>query len=496
MNTTKVNLLTFLGIAITIIVMGFSGVHHAVNNIREHFIEIQLESNRRTAETISRLLDEELSSGGNPGTLIENFQTAIEGSQSEAGYICMFDKYEGNLILHPDREIVGMSIASEQLRFFNKTSSTDELLIDAVLTDKEEFGILSMSEPYRSELAYMVPVHGTNWKISVHENLDKSEALLYKLRIVAYSAFLVLSLIISLIATWIVRKLATQHEREMTLKNRALSETNNRLIELNERIEQQKGIISDHAQNLESEVNKRTMELKNAHAKLGELEKAKSDFLSIISHELRTPLNGIIGFSHVLEEEVHNPEQIEFVQHIKESGEKLLKFAETALMVTQLSVKRHLVDIKPLDLKSLLNELLADFGTLLKQRQIQFNIKTEREEAFITGERRLVKQCLNNIVENAIKFSPDKGSIHLDLEESEDGKFCELTIVDEGEGFSDEAYLRQFDLFGADKVMNHTEGYGLGLAAAQLIMRSHSGNISISNRSEGGAMVKLGFPVS
>lgn len=494
MNAKKINLLTFLGISATIIVLGFSGVHHAVNNIRAHYIEVQLESNRRTAETISRILDRELASGGDPAMLIANFQSAIDGSHSHAGYLCMFDQDEGTLIFHPDREIVGMSIDSEHLRFYNKAASADELLIDAVSTDKAEYGILSMHEPHRSELAYMMPVHGTNWKVSVHENLDKSEALLHKLRMFAFGSFLVLSLIISFIATWIVRKIASRYEKQMAEKNLALEDSNSHLVALNERIEGQKVIISNHAQNLESEVEKRTRELKDAHAKLGELEKAKSDFLSIISHELRTPLNGIIGFSHVLEEEVHNPEQIEFVQHIKTSGEKLLKFAETALLVTQLSEKKHMFELKKLEFKPLLDELLDDLGALPKQ--IQLKLESAHEGAFIKGEKKLVKQCVHNIIENAIRYSPVRGIISLSLAESDDGNYCELTIEDEGEGFSEEAYLRQFDLFGADKVMNHTEGYGLGLAAAHLIMRSHSGNISIGNAPEGGAVVKLGFPAA
>jgi two-component system sensor histidine kinase/response regulator len=491
MKKNRLNIRTFLSISITIMVLGFIGVNFSVEKIRQQYLEIQLESNHRTAQTIAKLFDEKLGSGIKKEELIKSFQSAIEGSNSDEGYLCMFDQKDGVLLCHPDTSAIGMSINSDKMKFLNLNGMHNELLFDAVSTTKEEYGILSFSEPARSEIAYMVPVPGTTWKISVHENLDKAEKLLTQLRLVAFSGFIFLSLFISLIATWAVRKISRMHEKEIELKNRELEQNNNELINLNHQIENQHAIISKHAENLEYEVKKRTAELESIYSKLADLEKSKSDFLAIISHELRTPLNGIIGFSNILEQELENEDHLEFVTGIRISGDRLLKFSETALLVTQLKVQSSKMEFHPIAIRDTILEVLKSFDEVVQDKHLKIIFEIQPESGTLFGVVDLIKQCFRNIFENAMRHAPENGLISINSFQ-EAGHIC-VTIHDNGKGFSDEALLRQFDLFGADDISHHSEGYGLGLVAARLIMLSHSGDIQIDNQADGGALVTLKF---
>jgi len=491
MKKNRLNIRTFLSISITMMVLGFIGVNYSVGKIRQQYLEIQLESNHRTAQTIAKLFDEKLGSGIKKEELIKSFQSAIEGSHSDEGYLCMFDQNDGVLLCHPDTSTIGMSINSEKMKFLNLNGMHNELLFDAVSTTKEEYGILNFSEPARSEIAYMVPVPGTTWKISVHENLDKAEKLLTQLRLVAFSGFIFLSLLISLIATWAVRKISRMHEKEIELKNRELEQNNNKLINLNHQIENQHAIISKHAENLEYEVKKRTAELESIYSKLADLEKSKSDFLAIISHELRTPLNGIIGFSNILEQELENEDHLEFVTGIRISGDRLLKFSETALLVTQLKVQSNQMEFHPIPIRDTILEVLKTFDEVVQDKHLKIIFEIQPESEILFGVVVLIKQCFRNIFENAMRHAPENGLISINSFQ-ETGHIC-VTIHDNGKGFSDEALLRQFDLFGADDISHHSEGYGLGLVAARLIMLSHSGDIQIANQADGGALVTLKF---
>lgn len=491
MEKNRLNIRTFLSISLTIMVFGFIGVNYSVKKIRQQYLEIQLDSNHRTAQTIAKLFEEKLGSGIKKEELIKSFQLAIEGSQSDEGYLCMFDQKDGVLLCHPDTSAIGMSINSDKMKFLNLNGMQNELLFDAVSTTREEYGILSFSEPARSEIAYMVPVPGTTWKISVHENLDKAEKMLKQLRLVAFSGFIFLSLFISLIATWVVRKISSMHEKEIELKNSELEQNNNKLIDLNHQIENQHAIISKHAEDLEYEVKKRTAELESIYSKLADLEKSKSDFLTIISHELRTPLNGIIGFSNILEQELENTDHLEFVTGIKISGNRLLKFSETALLVTQLKVQSKQIEFHPIAIRDTILEVLKTFDEIVHDKHLKIIFEIQPKSDTIFGVLVLIKQCFRNIFENAIRHVPENGLISINSYQ-ETGQIC-VTILDNGKGFSDEALLRQFDLFGADEILHHSEGYGLGLVAARLIMLSHSGDIQIGNQVDGGALVTLKF---
>ena len=98
---------------------------------------------------------------------------------------------------------------------------------------------------------------------------------------------------------------------------------------------------------LEQKVQKRTAELSAANKKLLTLDKAKSDFLNIISHEIRTPLNGIQGLTDLLTDSMDKKQQLNYIESLKDASDRLVKFSETALLITSLSTKRQIIKTLP-----------------------------------------------------------------------------------------------------------------------------------------------------
>ncbi len=480
----RLYLWTFFAISAAILIIGFLGVSYSVNNIKEKYIQQQLESNKRTAEVVSKILSDKLASGISEKEVLASFQKAIAGSQVNEGYLCMFDTKKSVLVCHPDSASIGKKIDGPQYQFQNLRDDRNELFTKAVISEKQEAGVLTIEQPSRSEITYMVPVPGTHWKVSVHENLDKIEANLADLRARAYTGFVALALVISVISSIISRRINASYEKKIEAQKEELHENYETQKALNEKIEKQKETIEGYAQNLEEKVKDRTRELENANAKLADLDKAKTDFLGIISHELRTPLNGIIGFSDILEQELNEEEHREFVQNIKQSGHRLIKFSETAMLITELSSNYMELSFEKVKPKDLFEEVREEFEESLNEKNITFTKEEKSPAGEISVVPNLVKKCFSNILENAIRHTPKDGEIEVVSYSDEKNQYiCEIT--DSGPGFSEEAMSKLFDFFGSDDVMHHKEGFGLGLAASKLIMDAHSGKIEIENCDKG-----------
>ena len=241
---------------------------------------------------------------------------------------------------------------------------------------------------------------------------------------------------------------------------------------------------------LEQKVAERTAQLKEANEKLSTLEKAKSDFLTIISHEIRTPLNGISGFADILLDSLASTEHEEFIKYLKLSSDRLVRFSEIALLITQLNAEKYTFEMIPMNVEKIISSALEEVQEKLGLANIKIEKDFTKDINIITNHN-LIQKSLVNILENSIEYSPENGQIFINT--STDKGTINIEICDQGPGFSEEALSKLFEYFSTDDIM-HSEGLGLGLAAVKLVMDSHSGSISAKNRGEGGAQVCLTFP--
>jgi two-component system sensor histidine kinase/response regulator len=248
---------------------------------------------------------------------------------------------------------------------------------------------------------------------------------------------------------------------------------------------------------LEEKVTERTQQLKEAiekleasNIKLLDLDRAKTEFLHLVSHEIRTPLNGILGPVELLKDTPNAHEISDLIEILDMSVKRLERFSIDALLITRLKTKQTDIKKDKINLQALLDEVLEDG----KEKFLPANIHIKRINKLsirlFEGEAELIKKCLDEILDNAVHFSPVNASIEINTYTKDQSVVCEIS--DNGRGFEKDMINKVFELFvtGDDYKDNKI---GIGLPIAKMIMEVHGGRIIIGNNQNGGAFVKLVF---
>lgn len=242
-------------------------------------------------------------------------------------------------------------------------------------------------------------------------------------------------------------------------------------------------------------------ELIQAKLEAEEGTRSKSLFLANMSHELRTPLNAVIGFSEVLAKEIFGPlandRYREYADNIQSSGRHLLSLIDDILEYSRLesdSIELQETEFSLLKAIESTKTMLAAKAT---EKSISFSISGNLDIAIRADERKL-KQVLINLVNNAIKFTPEKGHIKLDLSADSDD-YISLYVIDNGYGISQEEIKNVMRPFGRThhSISKSIEGTGLGLPLAKSIIELHGGILKISsNDNTQGTTIEIGLPKS
>jgi two-component system sensor histidine kinase/response regulator len=297
-------------------------------------------------------------------------------------------------------------------------------------------------------------------------------------------AFIIIGGIIGLFSGISFRKIREQG-REIRMQQHQLNESLEILEILNKSLEEK---VAQRTRELE-ETNEK---LSTLNLKLLDLDKAKGEFLNLISHEIRTPLNGIIGPLELLKEHVSSHDICELVVILDTSVKRLEKFALDALLITRLKTKHINIKKDKIFLSNIINEVLDGDKEKIHSANIHIKKNYKIAPELISGEADLIKKCIDNILDNAIISSPI-GSI-VEISTYDDGHTIVCEIKDNGKGFPGGAIERIFELFtNGDEYKDNS--MGVSLSIVKMIMEAHGGNIIIGNNLEGGASVKLFFPV-
>lgn len=247
---------------------------------------------------------------------------------------------------------------------------------------------------------------------------------------------------------------------------------------------------------LEAKVRERTRqlretndELKIANRKLTGLDQAKTGFLQLISHEIRTPLNGILGPIQLLEKKLQDKSLDKLFEILDVSVSRLERFSYNALMITRLNTQKDELVLEPVELGNVVETCLKELENK-GSKKVLLEHDQDGHGTLVMGELELMKTCIFNILDNAVKFSPEKGEISLRIF-SWDDKIV-LEVSDNGKGFPPELLEHPIELFSPGRQLADG-GQGLGLNLAKMIMLVHEGNIEIENPDKGGAVVRLIF---
>ena len=243
---------------------------------------------------------------------------------------------------------------------------------------------------------------------------------------------------------------------------------------------------------LEEKVKIRTTELQKANEQLQKLEQAKGKFLNLISHELRTPLNVINGFIEILYPSLKETEYEQTIKTLMSVTDKLISLSETALLITELQLGEYLIEFTDVDISEISLKVATTYDAAMKEKDIRLIANFDENARIIHGDDELIRNSVNKILQNAIKFTPKYGLIQ--IQSTKNDLFVELIVTNSGDGFSEETLEKLFEIFAIDKMTNFSDGFGLGLASVKLAMEVQSGRIEVKNHAEGGASVTLMFP--
>jgi len=242
--------------------------------------------------------------------------------------------------------------------------------------------------------------------------------------------------------------------------------------------------MKDFSRTLQKEVNRQTKELREANIRLQQLDKAKSEFISLASHQLRTPLSIIKGYISMLLEGTWggvSEKQKEHLEKVYTSNERLIKLVEDLLTVSRIESGRLEFNFKSLDLDELVQNIVKEFGQLAEKKGLYLKyVQPAQALPEVKADSLKIRQVIQNLIDNAIHYTKKGGAtIKLKAEKSK----VIFSIEDTGVGISTEEQMNLFEKFsrGRGVTTMHTEGTGLGLYLAAKLVEAHRGRIWVES---------------
>ncbi|MFA6428475.1 MAG: ATP-binding protein [Candidatus Buchananbacteria bacterium] len=239
--------------------------------------------------------------------------------------------------------------------------------------------------------------------------------------------------------------------------------------------EEQRGF----AVKLQKEVEKATAELRAANAELKKLDEAKSDFISIASHQLRTPLTVIKGYGSMIKEGSFGkvPKKImEVVGKMYISNDRLIDLVENLLNISRIESGRLEFNLEKMDLADLAKEVFEELSQKAAAKKLDYQLSVEKKLPPIMADRNRLHDVVSNLIDNAIKYTPS-GQVKV-FARLEQGQVL-FEVIDTGSGVDPKDLPHLFQKFtrGQGAFQIHTEGVGLGLYVAKMMMDKMQGKI-------------------
>jgi signal transduction histidine kinase len=263
------------------------------------------------------------------------------------------------------------------------------------------------------------------------------------------------------------------------------------------------------------ELAEKNDQLEAAFDRLKELDRLKSNFLATVSHELRTPLTSIIGYSEMLAGEIAGPlgdEQREFVDTIRKKGEHLLSLISNLLDVGRLEQGHLSLAREIVDARDVVEEVASTAAPSARKKGVRIVADIADDVPRLTGDPVRIRQILQNLVDNAIKFTPTQGTVTIGARAAElepgDGNglgavlmaaprpAIELFVRDTGVGIPTQHQARVFDAFfqvDSSSTREHG-GAGLGLSIVKRLVDAHEGQVRVESEPGQGATFYVTIP--
>jgi signal transduction histidine kinase len=230
-------------------------------------------------------------------------------------------------------------------------------------------------------------------------------------------------------------------------------------------------------------------------ARLRDLDALKDDFIALVSHELRTPLTSIQGYTEFLLQDATDEAQRNFLHVIDRNAKRLLEIVNELLMIAQLESGELSLEPAEHPAADLLADAVACAQPAAEAKGITVELECEPETTILADRTRL-GQVVDNLISNAIKFTPDDGSIHVSC--GADAAGAVIAVADTGIGIpadeGDRLFTRFFRTTNARAA--HIPGTGLGLAISRAIVESHRGTLTFESVEGSGTTFYIRLPAA
>ncbi len=229
-----------------------------------------------------------------------------------------------------------------------------------------------------------------------------------------------------------------------------------------------------------------------------EIDKAKTEFVSLASHQLRTPLSAINWYSEMLlsgDSGKLSPEQADFVEEIYAGNKRMVELVNSLLNTSRIDLGTFTIDPKPTDIVQISESVVKELQSQIDEKKLKFETKYD-EIGKIPLDTQLTRIIIQNLLSNAVKYTPDEGEVSISIEKTEPNLV--ITVKDNGYGITESQKNKIFQkLFRADNVkVKNTEGTGLGLYIVKAILDASGGQITFTSKENKGSTFIVTIPLT
>jgi signal transduction histidine kinase len=223
-------------------------------------------------------------------------------------------------------------------------------------------------------------------------------------------------------------------------------------------------------------------------------EYVQEQVLSGITHDLRGPLSAIMGYLDLLRRQLKEgpPKALEYAALAREAGNRLTQMISDILDVVRFEQGKIEMDVQAVPVEDLFERVRNIFGVTAGQKNVALKLVMGHQGILATGDRKLLERVLDNLVGNAIKFTPSGGIITVTA--LHERKRTVFSVADTGRGIPKEAQSRIFDKFQQVRPGDRSGGYGLGLAVVKFIVEAHKGEIRLESEVDKGSTFTFFIP--
>jgi len=350
---------------------------------------------------------------------------------------------------------------------------------------KKIFSVTSLPSGAKAEGYLYVVLQGTQYDTA--EQLIK-ESVLWRQTTLALVGSLSFGLVIGLL---LFRKLT---KRLNNLSTRIAQFHGNDFSVLPENKKARKS--NDEIDQLDQTFNQMAQRIVNQLNELKQQNNLRRELVANVSHDLRTPVAILHGYLETLDlkaEQVSATDQRNYIKQALLSSEHLSRLIDKLFDLASLEARDNLTNIEPFNLSELAHDVVLKFQLKAKEKQIDLNITRTEDTLFANGDIALIERLFENLLGNALEFTPNNGSVDLALEKKEDKTV--VHVRDRGPGIPENEIDRIFERFyQGEKNSNRAKPGGLGLAIAKRIADLHGGNISVKSNPEQGTVFTFSLP--